>query len=167
MKSCPRDTFVKPNIFSSDAHPAALSLGTDILLCDLELCNRTVRGSLNSQSTLADHLPRIRQTSPPSTSTQDHKESSDRNSLHSQQAHPELHWKPSAALDNLPKGTKCISTMPDDRPGLLMLHSVSTSSRAWIPLVPWTDAGLSSGHLRLSPTLIPRPLPGGCLASHP
>ena len=84
------ETLVKLNVLSSIAYSAELSLCTDILLCDLELCNMTVRGSLYFQSAFADHVTKVRQTSPPSTAIQDHKEFSDRNRPHSQLAHPEL-----------------------------------------------------------------------------
>lgn len=151
-----------------------MSLCTDILLCDLELCNRNPqRGcSLNSQSVLADHLTKVSQTSPPSPSIQDHKEFSETAFILSgfmlNSECPGLHWKPLAAPDNLPKWTRCISTMTNDQLGLLMLLCfLSKNSRAWIPLVCWMDTGLSLWHLRLGPTLIPRHLPKGYLASHP
>lgn len=56
-----------------------------MLLCDLVSCNRTVRGSLNSQSALADHLPELRPTIPQILV---HKVT--KNSLPSPLAHPEL-----------------------------------------------------------------------------
>lgn len=149
-----------------------LSLCTDILLCGLELCNRTLRGSLNSQSTIADHLTKVWQTSPPSAATQHHKEFSDRNSPHSQLAHPKL-WVPW-----IPLNTTGSNGWPSQiaqvhfhnatwQTGLLMLpHSLSKSSRAQIPLVLQVDAALSLWQLWFGPTLISRHLPRGYLASH-